>query len=168
MLAGEAITGAKAMGARIDFSLSVEARKGLERIVRRGQNWRERERAQTLLLLGAGVFAEDVASQLDLNLRTVRTTRSQWLDSGLASLPDRPRCGAPRKLAPEHVQRLLAWAQAEPLTATALLARHCDGGGPSVHTNTLAATLKAEGLVWKRTRHTLKKTATRSPSGKAR
>ncbi len=49
---------------------------------------------------------------------------------------------------------------------TALLARHQECGGPRVHPNTLAATLKAEGLVYKRTRHSLKKAAARPPSAK--
>lgn len=154
------------MAVRKTLMLDEASRVQLARIVKRGENWRERERAQTLLRLNAGVFAEDVAAELGLNVRTVRTTRRDWLDSGMASLADRARCGAPRKLAPEHVQRLVAWAQAEPLTAAALLARHCDCGGPSVHVNTLAATLKAEGLVWKRTRHALKKAAMKPPFGK--
>ena len=154
------------MAARKNLALDEASRRELERIVKRGENWRERERAQTVLLVGAGVFAEDVASQLGLNVRTVRTTRLRWLESGSASLLDRPRCGAPRKLAPEHVQRLVEWAQAEPLTAISLLARHQQCGGPCVHPNTLAATLKAEGLVYKRTRHALKKAAARPPSAK--
>ena len=152
------------MAARKTLTLDEASRVQLAWIVKRGDNWRERERAQTLLRLDAGVFAEDVAAELGLNVRTVRTSRRDWLDSGMASLADRPRCGAPRKLAPEHVQRLLEWAQAEPLTAASLLARHQGGGGPSVHVNTLVATLKSSGLVWKRTRHTLKKAATKPPS----
>ena len=154
------------MAARKTLILDEASRVRLQHIVKRGDNWRERERAQTLLRLDAGVFAEDVAAELGLNVRTVRTTRCDWLDGGMASLADRPRCGAPRKLAPEHVQRLVAWAQAEPLTAASLLARHRDCGGPSVHVNTLAATLKSSGLVWKRTRHALKKAAAKPPSGK--
>ena len=110
------------MAARKILTLDEASRIELERIVKRGRNWRERERAQTLLLLGAGVFAEDVARQMKLNIRTVRTTRAQWLQGGLASLPDRPRRGAPKKLKPEHVQRIVGWALAEPLTAASLLA----------------------------------------------
>jgi transposase len=97
---------------------------------------------------------------------TVGTTRSRWLDSGLESLADLPRSGAPRKLRAEDVERLVGWAKAEPLTAPCLLARHEEHGGPHVHLNTLVATLKASGLVWKRTRHSLKKAATRPLSGK--
>jgi transposase len=136
----------------------------LQRIVDRGQNWRERQRAQTLLLLGDGEFAENVAVKLGIHVRTVGTTRRRWLAEGMASLADRPRSGAPRKLTPEQVQRLADWARAEPLTAPSLLARHKEHGGEAVHVNTLVASLKASGLVWKRTRHSLKKGATRRPS----
>ena len=78
---------------------------------------------------------------------------SDWRQAGMASLADLPRSGAPRKLQPEHVERLVQWAGAEPLTAAALLARHLDAGGPLVHVNTMVATLKASNFVWKRTRH---------------
>jgi transposase len=152
--------------ARMVLKLDEASRIELERVVKRGENWRERERAQTLLMLGQGVFAEEVARRLGLNVRTVGTTRGRWLDSGLESLADLPRSGAPRKLRPEDVERLVGWAKAEPLTAPCLLARHEAHGGPHVHLNTLVATLKASGLVWKRTRHSLKKAATRPLSGK--
>ncbi len=150
--------------ARIVLKLGEASRVELELIVKRGENWRERERAQTLLLLGQGVFAEAVARTLGLNVRTVGTTRSRWLESGQESLADLPRSGAPRKLTTQHVERLVGWANAEPLTAPVLLARHEAHGGPSVHLNTLVATLKASGLVYKRTRHSLKKAATSLPS----
>lgn len=150
--------------ARMVLKLDEASRMELELVVKRGENWRERERAQTLLMLDKGVFAEEVAHQLGLNVRTVGTTRSRWLESGLESLADLPRSGAPRKLTTQHVERLVGWAKAEPLTAPVLLARHEAHGGPSVHLNTLVATLKASGLVWKRTRHSLKKVAMSLPS----
>ena len=94
----------------------------LELMVKRGENWRER--AQTLLLLDQGVFAQKVAYQLDVNVRTVGTTRRRWLESGRQSPGDLPRSGARRKLTTQRVERLVDWAKAEPLTASALLARH--------------------------------------------
>ena len=150
---------------RLVLKLGDASRVELEWVVKRGENWRERERAQTLLLLDRGVFAQEVAHQLGVNVRTVGTTRSRWLESGRESLGDLPRSGAPRKLTTQHVERLVGWAKAEPLSASALLARHAENGGPSVHLNTLVAALKASGLVWKRTRHSLKKVATSLPSG---
>ena len=154
------------MAARKTLQLDDDSRAQLQRIVKRASDWRERERAQTLLLLDSGVFAEEVARQMGLSARTVHITHTRWRQSGMASLPDLPRSGAPKKLQPEHVERLVQWATAEPLTSAALLARHLDTGGPKVHVNTMAATLKASGLVWKRTRHSLKKAATKTPFGK--
>ena len=154
------------MAARKTLQLDEESRTRLQRIVKRSSDWRERERAQTLLLLDAGLFAQAVADQLGLNVRTVRTTHIRWRQNALAWLPDKPRSGAPQKLDSGHVQRLVQWAKDEPLTAAALLARHLDSGGPSVHVNTLVAKLKASGLVWKRTRHSLKKPAAKTPFAK--
>ena len=154
------------MAARKTLELDDDSRAQLQRIVKRASNWRERERAQTLLLLDAGVFAQKVAQQMGLSARTVRITHTRWRQNGMASLPDLPRSGAPKKLQPEHVERLVQWAMAEPLTSAALLARHLNAGGPKVHVNTMAATLKASGLVWKRTRHSLKKVAMRTLSCK--
>ena len=151
---------------RKTLKLDGSNRRRLEMIVKRGENWRQRERARTLLLLDEGVFSQDVAETLGIHVRTVRSTHSQWLESGLASLADRPRSGAPRKLTREHVERLVAWATAKPLTAPALLGHHKEQGGPHVHLNTLVGTLKAFGLVWKRTRHSLKKVEMRLPSAK--
>lgn len=154
------------MTARKTLQLDDDSRAPLQRIVKRASDWRERERAQTLLLLDTGVFAEEVAQQMGLSARTVRITHMRWRQSGMASLPDLPRSGAAKKLQPEHVKRLVQWAAAEPLTSAALLARHLDAGGPKVHANTMAATLKASSLVCKRTRHSLKKAATKTLSAK--
>ena len=147
------------------LELDEVSRRRLETIVRRGQNWRERQRAQTLLLLAEGMSRQEVAHELGLHVRTVGSTRSRWLEGGLDSLGDLPRSGAPRKLGVQHVERIVEWATTQPLTAAGLLARHNDVGGPHVHINTLVATLKQAGLVWKRARYSLKKVATRLPSG---
>ena len=154
------------MAARKILQLDEDSRTQLQRIVKRSGDWRERERAQTLLLLDSGLFAQAVAHQLGLNVRTVRTTHIRWRQNAFASLPDKPRSGAPQKLDATHLQRLVQWAKDDPLTAPALLARHLAAGGPSVHVNTLARKLKASGLVWKRTRHSLKKAVTKTLSAK--
>jgi transposase len=49
------------------------------------------------------------------------------------------------------------WATQEALTAPELLARLEETFGTRVHRNTLTGVLKRAGLVWKRTRHSLKK-----------
>ena len=62
---------------RMVLKLDEASRVELELMVKRGENWRERERAQTLLLLDRGVFAQEAAHQLGMNVRTVGTTRAR-------------------------------------------------------------------------------------------
>jgi len=140
------------------LSFSAEDRSKLQLLVARGGNWRQRERAQTLLFLEGGLPTTEVARLMNIHVRTVGSTRREWLKSGFDSLPDLPKSGAPRKIAPEQVEKIVAAATAEPLSAPQLLAMHIAQGGTPVHLNTLMAALKAAGLVWKRTRHSLKKT----------
>jgi transposase len=75
----------------------------------------------------------------------------------MACLSDKPRSGAPRKLDEAAAQRLAHWAREQPLSAPELLQRHTDAKGEPVHVDTLIRYLKEGGLVWKRTRHSLKK-----------
>lgn len=141
------------------FVLSPDELRVLEQVFKKDKDWRVRERAQTLLLLNQGMNCEDVADRQELCVATVRSTRRNWHNEGLAGLADKPRCGAPHKLSESDVQRLVQWASTEPLTAAALLARHNEAQGCSVHLNTLVSELKRHGFVWKRSRHSLKKSA---------
>ena len=142
----------------IILALSVLDKIQLNEIVERGINWRERQRAETLLLLDGGMSAAEVAERMGLNVSTIRSTCKQWLIDRYKSLLDLPRSGAPRKISPKEVDALVAKASAQPLTAPQLLAMHVSGGGVKVHLNTLMAMLRRSGLVWKRSRHSLKKT----------
>lgn len=140
------------------LNLSLEDREKLEAIIARGVDWRQRQRAQTLMNLDNGMSPAEAAQALGIHARTVAATRKDWFKRGFDSLRDRPRSGAPRKLTPEQIDTLIVLASAQPLTSRQLLAKHVDSGGAPVHLNTLTAALKAAGLVWKRTRHSLKKT----------
>ena len=66
------------MAALKALQLKDDSRAQLQRIVKRSSDWRERERAQTLLLLDSGVFAEEMARQMSLSARTVRITHTRW------------------------------------------------------------------------------------------
>ena len=145
------------MGKRLDTRLSEEDRLALEQVVKKSPDWRARERAKTLLLLSQPMLSREVAKVQDLNICTVRETWWRWVQEGMACLHDKPRSGAPRKLDETAVERLLQWARETPSTATELLRRHTEAQGELVHVETLTRTLKANGLVWKRTRHCLKK-----------
>lgn len=148
--------------------VSLEERQNseLQAVVRSDAPWRQRERAQTVVLLGQGRTPEEVAQVLGLNTRTVFERRRAWLERGMESLVDAPRCGAPPRLTSEEQARLVQWAREEPQSVPQLLARHVAAGGREVHPATLAKVLKAAGLVWKRTRTSLLKKETRMPSSK--
>ena len=145
------------MAGRATLNLMPEVRGLLLRMIRHGENWRARQRAETLVYLDDGHSMGAVAQMLGLNVRTVGNTRRAWLDGGMHSLYDAPRCGAPHKLTDPELQRIVELAGEQPLTARGLLALHLESGGTPVHVATLTAALKAAGLVWKRTRASLKK-----------
>ena len=145
------------MGSKVSLVLASEDRSRLQWIVFRGENWRERERAQTLILLDDGLSLGQAAEKVGIHVRTAGFTRLDWLARRFESLIDRPRTGAPQKISPEQLSKVLDAARGEPLTAKALLAKHVEEGGTVVHLNTLTGALKAAGFVWKRTRHSLKK-----------
>ena len=132
-------------------------RLNLEAIVSRGLDWRERQRAETLLLLDKGKSTSETADAIGIHARTVRLTLKDWQARGYSSLVDAPRSGAPRKISVEQLAKIVDMASAEPLTAKALLAKHMEDGGTMIHVNTLRVALKDAGFLWKRTRHSLKK-----------
>jgi transposase len=145
------------MPRKIILRLTEEDRRLLTRIARRDENWRVRERAQTVLYFDEDHSAEAVAELMRLHVRTVSSTRTAWLAQGIESLPDRPRVGAPQKLEPQQSRQLVEWAREQPGSARDLQNRLESKGGPHVHLNTIRATLHRAGMVFKRTRHSLKK-----------
>lgn len=138
----------------------------LKAILRKGTDWRERDRAETIVLLAAGHSVEEVAERQNLCREAVRIRRRKWLKAGLASLPDRPRSGAPSKLTDEQREQLGRWVEAEPLSSRELLTRLARDYPVTVGRTTLRMELKKMGYVWKRTRYSLKKNAIRTVSNK--
>ena len=150
------------------LELTKEERGELETLAKGRRDWRTRDRLRTILMFSEGVPAKEIAKRQELTLEAVYERRYRWLESGVASLSDAPRSGAPPKLSQKHIEQLKAWASEEALTATTLLTRLEEQFGIRVHRNTLTAALKQAGLVWKRTRHSLKKSAMTSSSDKPR
>jgi transposase len=136
----------------------------LREIIKKGTDWRERDRAETILLLAAGMSVQDIAKQQGWCIESVRIRRRKWLKFGFASLSDQPRSGAPSKLNDEHRRRLAEWVEAEPLSARELITRLERDYQVTVGSTTLRTELSRLGYVWKRTRYSLKKSATRSAS----
>lgn len=139
------------------LELTEEERAGLLKIVEKGRDWRMRHRAQTLLYFGDGWRALAIATQQNLHLDTVYDRRKHWLAEGFASLADKNRCGAPSKVSAAHREQLRTWATQEALTARELLTKLKEEFDIVMHPNTLSVILKKMGFVWKRTRHSLKK-----------
>jgi transposase len=147
------------VGKRLDTRLSEEDKWALERVYKKSPDWRARERAKTLLLLGQGLLRREVAQLQDLNVGTVGQTWQRWCQHGMDGLSDKPR-----KLDETAVKRLAQWAQKKALSAPELLLQHTEAQGVPVHVETLIRYLKEEGLVWKRTRHSTKKSEMTPPS----
>ena len=145
------------MPAKSTLILDDEERFNLEAIVLRGSDWRQRQRAETLLMLEKGNSTSKTADAIGIHARTVRITLKDWQARRYSSLVDAQRSGAPRKISSEQLVKIVNMASAEPLTANALLAKHVEDGGMMVHVNTLRVALKEAGFLWKRTRHSLKK-----------
>jgi transposase len=150
------------------LELSEEERGELVRIVKKGRDWRMRERAQTLLYFDAGWEAKAIAAQQELHLDTVYDRRKHWLAEEFASLADKHRRGVPPKLTEAQREQLRLWASTEALTARQLLTKLKDEFDVVLHPNTLGIILKKMHFVWKRTRYSLKKKGrTEIPEGPA-
>lgn len=146
--------------------LDADDEAGLKAILKKGADWRERDRAETILLLAGGHSVQAVAERQGLCCEAVRVRRRKWRKAGWASLPDRPRCGAPSKLTDEGRQRLGMWVEDEALSSRELLTRLESECGVHIGSTTLRTELKRLGYVWKRTRYSLKKNGTRNASNK--
>ena len=140
------------------LELSQEERERLLKIVEKGRDWRMRHRAQTLLYFGDGWPAKAIAAKQDLHVDTVYDRRRDWLSEGLTSLADKSRCGAPSKVSEAQREQLRQWATAQALTARQLVTKLSQEFDITIHPNTLGVILKQMNFVWKRTRHSLKKT----------
>ena len=141
-----------------DLELSADDRAKLQEVVAKGSDWRARHRAQTLLYFDDGLRAKDIVALQDLNIDTVYDRLKNWLSMGFAFLFDVHRSGAPPKLNAIHREQIKIWTEEEALTAPAIVARLKEECDIEVSVGTVRNALKALGTIWKRTRHSLKKT----------
>lgn len=148
------------------IELGDSEREGLRAIIKKGADWRERDRAETILLLAVGHSVQSVAEAQGLCREAVRIRRRKWLKWGLTSLPDRPRSGAPSKLTDEQRHRLGSWIESEALSSRELLTRLAREYQVVISRTTLRMELQRLGYVWKRTRYSLKKNGPRNGSSK--
>lgn len=136
--------------------ISPEEKMQLQLIVKKGKDWRERERAQTILDLAAGHKVKMIAEKLGIHEETVRVRRRKWNKEKLASLKEKERSGAPRKLN-EHHRLYLAKRIEDTDCSKHLLSELDHKFGLRISTNTLTNTLKEMGYLRKTSRHRLYK-----------
>lgn len=141
---------------RVD--LTEEEKGQLEQRIKKGKDWRERERAETILLLSKGLSVLEVAQRQGVIAETIRERRRRWYKKGMSSLADERRSGAPSKLNEAHRACLKSWMDEEALGSRELLNRLKKAHDVSVSLSTLRHEAKRLGYVWKRTRYHLKKT----------
>lgn len=141
---------------RVD--LTEEEKGQLEKLIKKGKDWRERERAETILLLSEGLTVLEVAERQGVIAETIRERRRRWYKKGMLSLPDERRSGAPSKLSEAHRECLKSWMDKEALGSRELHSRLEKDCQVSVSLSTLRNEIKKLGYVWKRTRYHLKKT----------
>jgi transposase len=86
----------------LKLNLTTQDTRELQRLFKRSDNWRIRERVESLLLLVTGISCSQVAEKIGLSRQTIETTRRAWFDEKFESLPDKLRPGAPRKIKSEE------------------------------------------------------------------
>jgi len=148
------------------LELTASDAEQLKWIVKRGTDWRERRRATVILLLSQGCSVDQIAEQVEQLPELVRRRRRLWSSTGMASIVDKPRSGAPSKLNDEHRAKLVEWVTSEVLTMRVILSRFETDYGVILSPRTLSNDLKRLGFVWKRTRHSLKKSETKDALSK--
>ena len=144
------------MSKLILIELTESQRDGLLSIKKKGQNWRERERAETILLLASGCSIKSIADQQVLCTEAVRIRRQKWLKTGFASLLEPTRSGAPSKLTDIHRQKLGLWVGKEAMSSQEILSRLEIDFQVHIGATTLRTELKKLGYVWKGIRYQLK------------
>jgi transposase len=94
---------------------TVEELDALATLYRTTRDVRLRTRAQIVLLAAEQrLTAPAIAPIVREDDQTVRNWLKRWLAEGIEGLKDRPMPGAPRKVTPEYVERLLAAVRRRP------------------------------------------------------
>ena len=122
-------------------------------------------RATALLMSARGVGGEEIAATLGVTRRTVTNIRARWAELGLAGLSDRPRAGRPPRAGKAYRAALRRTVRRDPRklgyaftrwTAPRLAAHLARQMGVPLTAKRVAALLREEGFVWRRTKRTLR------------
>src|SRR5690606_13415085 len=141
----------------VTVPLSLEQRAQLILLTKHAAHWRERQRAQTILWLSEGKTVAEVARLQGRIPETIRLQRRHWELHGFESIQEGHRSGRPNTLIADYQAQMLEWVSTSPLNAEQIRVKLHEKYGVSVSVETLRKFLRDSGMVFKRTRHSLKK-----------
>lgn len=148
---------------RIHFSLS--ERRALVRGQARTVSGKTAQRITALLLLDAGVPAQTLADMLKVSRQSLGNWRRRWLRQGLAGLEEAPRSGRPVRATAPFIARLVKTAQKDPRrlgyafsrwTAPRLSQYLSEVTHIKLSPKWIHELLQMQGLVWRRTKRSLR------------
>jgi transposase len=126
---------------------------------------RTRMRAQGLLRLNEGRTLQQTADEFTVHLNSVERWHQQWKKFGLSGLYERHRTGRRPKWSQEQREALRDLAESEGGTAGSLLRQMVDiQAQRRISVSTAKHYLKQMGFRYKRSRYSLKKSATKRHS----
>ena len=137
----------------VTVPLSLEQREQLILLTKNAAHWRERQRAQTILWLSEGKTVAEVAALQECIPETIRLQRRHWELHQFESIQEGHRSGRPSN----YQAQILEWVNTSPLNAEQIRVKLHEKHGVSVSVETLRKFLRDSGMVFKRTRHSLKK-----------
>lgn len=148
------------------IELTTAQRRRLQALLRDpGTTSRVHVRATVVLMTARGVSGEEIAGTLGITRRTVTNIRARWRAQGLRGLADRTRSGRPPRADAAYRRALRDAVGRDPRafgyaftrwTAPRLAAHLATRTGVTLSAAWVAALLRADDFVWRRTRHTLR------------
>ena len=129
----------------------------LEYLVKHAKHWRERQRSQTILWLSQGKTVKEIAVLHGVKEETIRTHRRNWRHHKIEAIWEGKRSGHPRILQAVHQAQILSWIDSDTLNSEQIRQRLYEQYQIEICQETLRRFLRASGIVYKRTRHSLKK-----------
>ena len=141
----------------VNVPLSPEQQEQLIHLTKHAAHWRERQRAQTILWLSEGKKVAEIAALQHRIPETIRLQRRRWELYQFESIEEGHRSGRPSVLTAEHQAQILEWVNATPLNAEQIKCQLYEQFQLSVDVQGIRKFLREAGMVFKRTRHSLKK-----------
>jgi len=112
---------------------------------------------QSLLWLSQGKTVKEIAVLHGVKEETIRTHRRNWRHHKIEAIWEGKRSGHPRILQAVHQAQILSWIDSDTLNSEQIRQRLYEQYQIEICQETLRRFLRASGIVYKRTRHSLKK-----------